>query len=556
MHEEHEGLRVPDVVAVVQELVEQLVAKIAPRFVGNPGRVASGSEQGGQLGERSVVEERRSPRQNLRSGGELPEIVEVGDPAVRGKGFQSEMIGGLAQGNPGPRWSGPAGQPFARRTPPDRELDESDFRISFGHGAADQCRGIHGATVKGLKSAHHQGRAWFGNVHGDRGWGRDGGKPTLISISAFAKPHVCATILGNVMSDPHPDPFDPFEDAPWTTPREIFARLGYFPPDPEDVDDQSIRGRLAEMIHAMAARRYFLVNTNHLSDAALYRFLHEEWLDESTADIDPDAGWNCHVDVSEGEDQMVWLRYYASDFEREEWASEHPDQKPPLQEEPAFDRDEWLPVPPGALAGQDFGGMDEADDEDPFDDGTDEDEFDEDGPDPLGLRDVEDAIHRDDPMSGNFPSPAPSGDAGEGEPPGQWGKPIDRLGEHGVDLMPPAELTEESVAPKLWELLEAMYRMGVFVLHTDHLNDAELYEALWGRVLREEAFLPERGVEAAWAHDFIGSGSPEEEAIRLAFYASDEERQVAAAETKGPLPPRREPVANRDWRLPRSSLAF
>lgn len=359
----------------------------------------------------------------------------------------------------------------------------------------------------------------------------------------------------NVMSDPHPDPFDPFEDAPWTTPREIFARLGYFPPDPEDVDEQSTRGRLAELIHAMAARRYFLLNTNHFSDAELYRFLHEQWLDESTADIDPDAGWNCHVDVSEGDDQMIWLRYYASDFEREEWASEHPGEKLPLKEEPAFDRDEWLPVPPGALAGRDFGEMEDADDDDDEEDLFAE-EDDDDGADPLGLRDLEDAIHREDPIAENSDSGTPNETAAGGEPPGRWGKPIDRLGEHGVDLMPPAELTEESLAPKLWELLEAMYRMGVFVLHTDHLTDARLYEALWGRVLREEAFLPERGVEAAWAHDFIGSGAPEEEAIRLAFYASDEERQVAAAAGRTPLPPRQEPVANRDWRLPRSSLAF
>jgi hypothetical protein len=356
------------------------------------------------------------------------------------------------------------------------------------------------------------------------------------------------------MSQPHPDPFDPFEDAPWTTPREIFARLGYFPRDPEEVDEQSTRGCLAELIHAMAARRYYLINTNHLSDAELYRYLHEEWLDEPTADIDPDAGWNCHVDVSESDDQQTWLRYYASDFEREEWAHEHPDQKLPTQEEPAFDRDEWLPVPLGA-SGADFEETDDEDQDDLFDDDEDEDPFEE-GPDPLGLRDVEDAIHRQDPVAQTFGEDGNGEDEPVVEPPGHWAKPIDSLGRHGVDLMPPVELTEETLSAKLWETLDGMSRMGVFVLHTDHLSDAELYEALWAKVLREEAFLADRGVEAAWAHDFIGSGSAEDEKIRLAYYASDEDRQVAAANTAAPLPPRQEPVANRDWRLPRSSLAF
>jgi hypothetical protein len=377
---------------------------------------------------------------------------------------------------------------------------------------------------------------------------------TLIRISAFAKPHVCATIRLEPMSQPHPDPFDPFEDAPWTTPREIFARLGYFPPDPEEVDEQSTRGRLAEMIHAMAARRYYLVNTNHLSDADLYRYLHEQWLDEPTADIAPESGWNCHVDASESDDQQTWLRYYASDFEREEWANDHPDEKLPMQEEPAFDRDDWLPVPPGA-GGDDFEEMEDGDPDDLFGEEEEDDPYD-DGPDPLGLRDIEDAIHRDDPVGGNFDGAGNGDEEQVVEPPGHWAKPIDLLGQHGGDLMPPAELTEETLAAKLWETLDAMSRMGVYVLHTDHLTDAELYEALWARVLREEAFLADRGVEAAWAHDFIGSGSEEDEKLRLAYYATDEQRQEAAANTGVPLPPRQEPVANRDWRLPCSSLAF
>jgi hypothetical protein len=70
-----------------------------------------------------------------------------------------------------------------------------------------------------------------------------------------------------------PDFIDPVEDCPWRTRREIFARYGYSPLPPSELNDRQLPGRLWELLYAAAARRFFLCSTNHLSDRELYELL-------------------------------------------------------------------------------------------------------------------------------------------------------------------------------------------------------------------------------------------------------------------------------------------
>lgn len=354
---------------------------------------------------------------------------------------------------------------------------------------------------------------------------------------------------------------DPYEDAPSATPREIFARMGYFPLPPAQVADGAMSGNLWEMIHAMAARRFYLLHTNHLSDVQLYEYLAGEWLDEETSDMPPEAGWNCHVDMSENSGPEDWLRYYADDVERAEWAEHADGEALPPRREPMYDRDDRLPFPPVPAMEED--GMSGDDDEDGEDEhfagaipGGEGDD------DPLGLRAVEHAIHRENPLDDNPDDRAEVGpdgediDSADDDVSGRWAKPADLLPEHGVNLLPPAELTDDSVRPCLWEVLQAMAEMGVYVQHTDHLSDRALYEALWYHVLRQDAFLPGDAMESAWVHDFIGSEEPEDHKLWLACYASESERCDEQLESGVELPPKLAPVANRDWRLPRSPLGI
>ena len=349
--------------------------------------------------------------------------------------------------------------------------------------------------------------------------------------------------------------FDPAEDAEWLTARALFARLGFTPVPPAAVDDQSLPGRLWEVLHALAARRFFLVSTNHLSDRELYVWLHDVWFAEETADCPPEAETNTHTDlaVACGDDGQTWLRYYADERARAEWAA---DGLPlPPHETPPYDRDRFLPVPPfplSAHAGElpgDVSPEEEAETEGEPDPATGE-------TDPLGLAAVDREIAATREEDGKDEEDGKTDAALEAQlaasEPDNWITPAKQLAHENVPLLPPAELTDDTLTARLWELLHNLAWRGFYVLRTDHLSDRELYAELWQRGLREPAALPGRMPRGGFFYDFLGSGSDEDDAIRLRFYASDEERAEHARDwPKIPLPPREPRPFNRDWRLPK-----
>lgn len=134
-----------------------------------------------------------------------------------------------------------------------------------------------------------------------------------------------------------------------------------------------------------------------------------------------------------------------------------------------------------------------------------------------------------------------------------WQRPMDQLQRTGAAPIPPAELTDETLPAKLWELLHHLACRSFYVLHTDHLSDRELYAALWNCGLRDDALMPgKRSRTGGWFHDFIGSGSEEDNQVSLRFYATDDERAEHAQDwPDDPLPPREKPPFNRDWRVPK-----
>jgi len=112
------------------------------------------------------------------------------------------------------------------------------------------------------------------------------------------------------------DCMDPFDDCPWLPARELFRRLGFEPLAPSVLGDFELRGRLWEFIYALAARRFYLADTNHLSDREVYVWLYDRWLEHEVADIPPEAEWNTHSNPAEyepGQGTQTWLRYYADE---------------------------------------------------------------------------------------------------------------------------------------------------------------------------------------------------------------------------------------------------
>lgn len=338
------------------------------------------------------------------------------------------------------------------------------------------------------------------------------------------------------MRDAESESTDPVDDAKRPTARELFLRLGFEPLASEAVDEFQLRGRLWEFIYALAGQHIYLDHTDHLTDLDLYTWLADDWLDEADAGESPDTEQDCYLDASDfgnGLDPIIWLRYFATEPERKAFAAEHHSKVLPPHEDPPCDRDRWLPEPPGLV--EDLAEEDPL----PFDD----DPGDE--ADPLGLEKADAEIRAERERQQQLTR---SGDeAAEG-----WQRPLDQLQRTGVSLLPPDELTDETITAKLWELLHNLACQSFYVLNTNHLSDRELYGALWAHGLRDEALLPGRSRTSGWFHDCIGSGSEEHIQLWLRFYATDEERAEHAKEwPENPMPPRQQPLFNRDWRLPK-----
>jgi len=352
------------------------------------------------------------------------------------------------------------------------------------------------------------------------------------------------------MPDLNPAFFDPAEDCDERTPRAIFAERGFTPPALSEVDDRQLPGRLWELLHAAAARRFFFCSTDHLSDRDCFTLLHEQWLDEPTADISLEAETNTTLIVSELNargmtHEEIWLRYYAEEGDRVPLT---PGELIPPHEDPPFDRDRFLPTPPipleahaGWLPGDDDPPEEAADDE----------------PDPLGLADVdrEIAAAKSESAADDTPFTPPNPALEEklrAMEPENWTPPAQRLADETIPLLPPAELTDETLTPILWELLHNLFLRGFYVLHTDHFSDRELYAELWERGLRDPAHLPGRKPRGGWFHDFLGSWGEDDMQLWLRFYATDEERAKHAQEyPKDNIPSKEKPPFNRDWRLPK-----
>jgi len=353
---------------------------------------------------------------------------------------------------------------------------------------------------------------------------------------------------------------DPVDDCEWLPARELFRRLGFEPLPPSAVDDFQRRGRLWEFIYALASRRFWLSNTNHTGDRELYAWLHDVWFNQAVADIPPEAEWNTRIDVTEyAEDHSaLWLRFYAADEEREQWALDFPEDAIPPREDPPFDRDRWLPEPFYPPNASDSTG-DEFPCDEQMDDCAAETARSED--DPLGLEAVDAAIeanqrrqreqreHEEREAKGREQLAAITGGESEG-----WQRPIQQV-QRAMSLPPPDELTDDTLHAKLWELLHSLACTGFYVLHTNHLSDRELYADLWHHGLRDEALLPGKIRTGGWYHDVLGSWAEDDVRLWLRFYATDGKRDEHARDwPNDPLPPKEPAPFNRDWRLPKGPI--
>ena len=136
-----------------------------------------------------------------------------------------------------------------------------------------------------------------------------------------------------------------------------------------------------------------------------------------------------------------------------------------------------------------------------------------------------------------------------------WSKPFQVLIESGISSPSPDELDDNELKAKLWEVINALALLRVYLDHTDHLSDRELYVQLWDDSLREEMVLQPDDASFACYIDMIGSGSEEDNNIYLKYYADEDERSRWAKEwADEPVPSQERLPFNRDRHLPQSSL--
>ena len=130
-------------------------------------------------------------------------------------------------------------------------------------------------------------------------------------------------------------------------------------------------------------------------------------------------------------------------------------------------------------------------------------------------------------------------------------RPFDELVKDGFAFPPPDKLDDTSLTGKLEELVRAFASRRLFLEHTDHLSDRELYAWLWYDGLREE--MMGFGLPFGNCHlDVLGSWGEDDTRLWLRYYATDDERAEHLQDYPDePLPPKEKPVSNRDRRLPR-----
>ncbi|MBX3426446.1 MAG: hypothetical protein KF688_12260 [Pirellulales bacterium] len=109
-------------------------------------------------------------------------------------------------------------------------------------------------------------------------------------------------------------------------------------PHPDDLSDDVLRVKLAQVIDRLFERRIVLDFTDHLSDRQLYCLVFRDILPAHEKMIDRRSNylhWDCaNVDG----DPELWLRYYATEDERAAWAEDNDGYLPQI-EDPPFPRD-------------------------------------------------------------------------------------------------------------------------------------------------------------------------------------------------------------------------
>jgi hypothetical protein len=106
------------------------------------------------------------------------------------------------------------------------------------------------------------------------------------------------------------------------------------PPRPEALSDHDLHRILWDVVRKLFSRRIVLDFTDHLSDRQLYCLIYRDILPAREKKIEwPNnyLHWDC---TGPQVDPEVWLRYYASEEERQDWFESYHQPLPPVEPPP------------------------------------------------------------------------------------------------------------------------------------------------------------------------------------------------------------------------------
>jgi len=132
-----------------------------------------------------------------------------------------------------------------------------------------------------------------------------------------------------------------------------------------------------------------------------------------------------------------------------------------------------------------------------------------------------------------------------------WTTHFQQLERAGVSMPAPETLNDQDVTAKLWEVINKLAQLRIFLEETDHLSDRQLYTTLWSDELREETKDVLLDQASACHYQLLSSGSDEDNQLYLKYYADENWRKDWQAEyPDDPMPDHEDPPYDRDRLLP------
>ena len=104
---------------------------------------------------------------------------------------------------------------------------------------------------------------------------------------------------------------------------------------------------------------------------------------------------------------------------------------------------------------------------------------------------------------------------------GPWTTNFQQLENAGVSLPAPDSLNDQELTAKLWEIIQKLALLHVFIEQTDHLSDLELYTHLWADSLREETKALSLAANSVYHIQLLGGCSDEDNLLYLKYYADE-----------------------------------